>query len=743
MNRSISPLVRAAVVAGLLAPAAASAQSAAERSLSVGESGTGDLSAQDPVDSYRGQTSDVWTFEAQAGDGVSITLSSDLFDTYLVLRGPDGNVVAEDDDSAGDLNSSIMLRIPTAGRYEIVATSFGGGQGTYSLTLEPVDPSNLPDPTRAIEITPIAFGDDVEGSLDRSDALYRMRDAFSDTYAFEAEAGTPIDISMQSDTFDTFIALIGPHGSSIGTDDDGGHGVNSHLQATASVDGTYLIVATSFGNDVTGPYTVALRNEHRAPTEGATELETGESTSVPILGGSGAAWFEGTSGEAMLLHVESEGQAYIEAYDGNQSMAGYGDTSSGQRVIRIAPTTDGPVVVTINSWENTEGAIVLRLAPEPPMTIEPGRLRVGRDTEGEFTETDARSTEGQGFVDVYTLELEPGDEVTVSATGTSSMPTLRVVSPLAETLWSDGMMPYSGMSSRQVIRASVGGQYLITVSSWATGETYTLSVTEGVEPAAAWPGVTTTPIMDDVPVSGTITSDDAIHPDRGTGMDVYPLEVEGNVLVEVTMNSDAFDTYLEIRDADGDVVASNDDYNGLNSYLRTPLTAGSWQIVATQYAGGEGEYSLVVSRVEGAEATVIPITLGESIDAPLVHEQVDEWTSMTGARASVDLEAGVPVTISANLPGGWVSISLLDEHGVTVAVETSNGTGPAAFSVTPPRSGRYVLLAQGESADATSVTITLAEGNEAPSQVPYTDMWGGGWGPGMIDEPYIDPMMEW
>ncbi len=743
MNRSISPLVRAAVMAGLFVPAAATAQSAAERSLSIGDSGEGEITAQDPTDTYRGQPHDVWTFEAEAGDGVSITMRSDAFDTYLVLLGPDGGVVAEDDDGAGELNSMIMTRIAVSGRYEIAASSYGSGEGAYTLTVERVDPSGLLDPTRAIQITPIAFGDDVEGSLDRSDALYRMRDAFSDTYAFEAEAGTPIDISMQSDAFDTFIALIGPNGSSIATDDDGGQGVNSHLQTTATADGTYRIVATSFSGDITGPYTLSLRNEHRSPTEGATELATGASTSVAIAGGTGAAWFEGSVGEPMLLHVEGEGQVYVEAYDTAGAMAGYGDTSSGQRVFRVAPTADGPVVATLSSWEMQDGAISLRLEPEPPMTIEPGRLRVGRSAEGEFTETDARSTEGAGFVDVYTLELEPGDEVTVSATGAGAMPTLRVVSPLAETLWNDGTMPFSGTSSRQVIRASVGGQYLITVSSWATGETYTLEVIDGVEPAAEWPGVTTTPIMDDVPVSASITSDDPVHPERGTGMDVYPLEVEDNALIEVTMTSDAFDTYLEIRDADGEIVASNDDYDGLNSFIRTSLGEGSWQIVATQYAGGEGEYSLIVSRSESSGATVVPIALGESIEAQLAMEQIDEWTSMTSARAAVDLEAGVPVTVSAMLPGGWVSISLVDEHGVTVAVETSDGEGPAAFSVSPPRAGHYTLLAQGESREARTVTITIAEGNEAPMQAPYSNMWGGGWDSGIIDEPYIDPMLEW
>jgi serine protease Do len=58
-------------------------------------------------------------------------------DTYLKLLGPDGYVIAEDDDGGGDTNSKIYISsLPSSGTYTIVAGGYDGGTGSYQLTLE-------------------------------------------------------------------------------------------------------------------------------------------------------------------------------------------------------------------------------------------------------------------------------------------------------------------------------------------------------------------------------------------------------------------------------------------------------------------------------------------------------------------------------------------------------------------------------------------------------------------------------
>lgn len=93
-------------------------------------------------DVVRGELSDStgsipYLFDAQAGDTVVISMvadDTDELDTYLELYGPDGDVLAENDDFQ-NLNSQIEFLIPANGTYIIVATRFGG-EGAFTLTLD-------------------------------------------------------------------------------------------------------------------------------------------------------------------------------------------------------------------------------------------------------------------------------------------------------------------------------------------------------------------------------------------------------------------------------------------------------------------------------------------------------------------------------------------------------------------------------------------------------------------------------
>ncbi|MDO8793020.1 MAG: pre-peptidase C-terminal domain-containing protein, partial [Vicinamibacterales bacterium] len=78
---------------------------------------------------------DVYMFQGAAGQTVTITMTAG-FDAFLNLIGPDGAVVASDDDSGGGTNSRIVLRLTAAGAYRIEATAFSAsGLGPYTLTV--------------------------------------------------------------------------------------------------------------------------------------------------------------------------------------------------------------------------------------------------------------------------------------------------------------------------------------------------------------------------------------------------------------------------------------------------------------------------------------------------------------------------------------------------------------------------------------------------------------------------------
>ena len=82
---------------------------------------------------------DLWQFDPASIEVVSITLSriDERLDPYLSLAGPDGIVLAEDDDSGGNLDAQIRyLTLVQSGTHTIVARGLGDTSGAYRLNLE-------------------------------------------------------------------------------------------------------------------------------------------------------------------------------------------------------------------------------------------------------------------------------------------------------------------------------------------------------------------------------------------------------------------------------------------------------------------------------------------------------------------------------------------------------------------------------------------------------------------------------
>lgn len=105
--------------------------------LSYGASANGELTDNDrTLDD--GSKFDEYTFTGSAGDRIVISMSSDAFDTYLSLRGPDGAEVANNDDRGdGDTNSEINITLSTSGTFKIWANAYEAGSlGSYRLSLQ-------------------------------------------------------------------------------------------------------------------------------------------------------------------------------------------------------------------------------------------------------------------------------------------------------------------------------------------------------------------------------------------------------------------------------------------------------------------------------------------------------------------------------------------------------------------------------------------------------------------------------
>lgn len=115
----------------------------------------------------RTNVADVYSFEAQQNQIVTIDMtatSGGSLDPQLILLGPDSAVVASNDDASDQTRNSLIgnQRLPTAGRYIIIATRFGkdigGTEGDYVLTISGLGAQVAVNPTPGGAALPTPVG---------------------------------------------------------------------------------------------------------------------------------------------------------------------------------------------------------------------------------------------------------------------------------------------------------------------------------------------------------------------------------------------------------------------------------------------------------------------------------------------------------------------------------------------------------------------------------------------------------
>lgn len=127
---------------------------------------------------------------------------------------------------------------------------------------------------------PVALGSTVSGVITNSTP--------AQAYTFTANAGTQVNINLtaQSGSLDTYLALLGPNGATIATNDDLGESTNSSISTAVNTQGTYTIIATRYGLTIggtEGEYNLSVTAEQPAATDttgtpapAATPAATGE-----------------------------------------------------------------------------------------------------------------------------------------------------------------------------------------------------------------------------------------------------------------------------------------------------------------------------------------------------------------------------------------------------------------------------------------------------------------------------------
>jgi len=119
------------------APPSVTPEATAARVVTIGKPHTGTLTRTDALsrDSTYVQS---WALHGEAGQTVTIELTSTDFDPYVVLQGPGivGTRDYSDDDSGGRCNARLTVTFPQTGDYEIIVNTSGKVEvGNFTLAV--------------------------------------------------------------------------------------------------------------------------------------------------------------------------------------------------------------------------------------------------------------------------------------------------------------------------------------------------------------------------------------------------------------------------------------------------------------------------------------------------------------------------------------------------------------------------------------------------------------------------------
>ena len=363
---------------------------------------------------------ELWEFEGSKGDRVQILMEgSDGLDPYVgLLDAFTEQVLAEDDDSAGNSNAQIDFALPMDGLYLIVATRYdldtGTSQGGYDLSLKSSNTSqstsnttttSASSTTEPVEIEPGVFyiadlvlDEAVGNSLDN--------DSFAHLYGLEAEAGTEVVIVMlanESD-LDTYVIVLTEDGDVLAEDDDSGADIgagkmDSFVALTLPETGLYYVIASRSGLDEgksTGAYAlIAGIPEEEGPVEPVSSDESSDDDLPPGMESFGMIevgttpnetisdesffhlfGFEGQAGDEITVTMRGEDglDAYVALLDPSDEVLVEDDDSAGgmdaQITIKLPESGLYIIVATRNGLEEgtTVGSYTLELTAGPPET---------------------------------------------------------------------------------------------------------------------------------------------------------------------------------------------------------------------------------------------------------------------------------------------------------------------------------------------------------------------------------------
>jgi hypothetical protein len=529
----------------------------------------------------------VYKVELEAGTTATFSVTNeDDAEIYMLILDEDRYWI-EEDDSASDYGESTLIFTPLeSGSFYLMLAYFSE-----------VEPETVSMDFYLYSIAEAAVGDDggYFGEISYGETVFGdLSNGARDQWEFYGYADETVLISLESNDFDSFLELQDPYGTQVAYDDDSGGDRNSEVEYTLLESGYYTIVARSYGDSGSGEYELSLEEviiEAVEPGESGGTIVMDGMVNGSLADGAEGLWeFEGAAGDVISIFLYSEEfDCVVELLDPDGNEVAYDDDSgeNGDSLISdYELETSGTFTIVARAYGNSgSGAYELYLYTDDGAQAEPTETPEGQEGNIEYGDS-MTTTLVAGAEDFWVFEGSEGDAITISLSSEDFDAYLELYDE-DDTLiaYNDDGAGTSDSLLWGVVLPETGGYAILARSYGNTfGGEYTLELEEETFPIEA--------SLDygDSETFAVEPGEHLVFSFSGTTGDVISIAVE----------SEDFDTYLELRDDSGNVLESNDDADGTTDsmIISFELTdTGTYLIVASAYrAYDEGDLTVSLTQ---------------------------------------------------------------------------------------------------------------------------------------------------
>lgn len=448
--------------------------------IASGETASGALGSGDPT-LNAGEWYDLYTIELSAGDTLIADLRSTEFDTYVAVRTPSGGSFGNDDFEGDRNRSRVEQVVEESGTFTVFATTYAANQGgAYQLS-----------------VSTAAAGTGASDGLQRWSGTLASGDnvlsqgEFSDVIRLQGQAGERWLLDLRSSEFDPFLILRQPDGTQDQNDDFEGARDRSLLDVTLAASGEQAIGVTTYTAGQTGRYDLTLRRVGEGGTDAQEHRGTLASGDSQLDGGEwfDAYTFEGVPGQTVRIDLRGDYDTYLGLLGPTSFRVENDDgEGSGHSFVETVLTEAGTHRVVVTSYQPGQGgSYTLKMAFDQAsqQSSEQQRdvalLQTGRAATGTLADGDLTLPTGE-FQDVYALDVEAGQMITVELASTEFDPYVAVVLLDGSVVQNDDWQSRSDLA-RVEVQAPETGRYRVFATSYRVGATGAYSLTADVSSA--------------------------------------------------------------------------------------------------------------------------------------------------------------------------------------------------------------------------------------------------------------------